>query len=445
MDKVFKFLLIVFIPLLGVSCFKETSVPVVSDFDIEIINNDYSVPVTIRVANKSVGADLYEWTFEGGEPENSNKIHPDEVVYQNAGTHKIRLEAWNTTERNMKELELYFDSAIDVRFAYTVAINNYPPVEVRFHNYSYGGSEYRWEFGGGEPSVSVNRHPPLVVFKEPGSHLVSLKVSNTRETIEFIDTIHVLPELFVDFVWEPGKDDYDMEAPFMAFLKERCTGVESYRWMIEGGQVEADSLPETTVFFENAGSYKIRLYASNGKEMKYTDKEIVVLENSNLYVVENLKFGITTALEDIGGYYSSIDRNVLKVGDLTEENGSAVDIVFWGLQDFEQCCFLSPDAAELKALPEVPQAKRTWVINRPEFYKVADFDAMKDDEALKSLSIEALSDQGVNICFTKEEIPHCVLFETWDHRKGAIKIKGVMDAGKASYVVADLKIQKEKR
>lgn len=427
------------------SCYKETPVPVHADFDIEVTDHDYSVPVRIRMENKSTGADLYAWTFEGGEPRTSNRLSPEEVVYHTAGTYTIRLEAWNTTERKVKEKIIVLDSAICATFTYAVPVNNYAPAEVVFHNHSYGGRAYHWDFGGGVPAVSAEKHPPLVVFRDPGLYVVQLKVSNTREVAEFTDTIRILPRLSVDFDWMPGEDDYDMQAPFMARLTAKCTGAVSYRWVAEGGRIGNDTLASANVIFDQPGSYSVQLCASNGKEMKCISKDITVLKNSNLYVIENLRFGITTALNRIGAYYSSEGRQVLTSGELTEESGPSVDLVFWGLQDFEQCCFLSPDAAALKALPEVPLHRHSWVINRPEYCKVSDFDAMINDDILKQLQIEENSDGDVNICFTGEEIPHCILFETWDHRKGVVKVKERVMAGKHSYVIADIKIQKEKR
>ncbi|MDE7074651.1 MAG: PKD domain-containing protein, partial [Odoribacter sp.] len=128
-----------------VSCFRETPVEVSADFEIEVVNDDYSVPVTIRVTNKTAGADLYAWTFEGGEPATSNKYHPDEIIYNRAGKYLLRLEAWNTTERKTKELTLALDSVIHAYFSYQVKMNCFSPVKADFTNNSYGGNEYYWE------------------------------------------------------------------------------------------------------------------------------------------------------------------------------------------------------------------------------------------------------------------------------------------------------------
>lgn len=430
--------------LLLYACYQETPVRINADFDVEITGNDYSVPVTVHLMNKSTGADLYEWTFEGGDPLKSNKVNPEEVVYKEPGTYTIRLEAWNTTERKVKELTVSLDSAIGAGFTYTVAINNFSPVEVTLINCSYGGTRYRWEFIGGQPETYEGKNPPVIVFTEPGLHPVHLQVFNSRERAEFTDTIRVLPALAVDFEWWPGKDDYDMEAPLVIELAARCTGVLSYLWKAEGGRIENDTLADTRIYFDKPGEYRVELKAANGKETKSVSKEIKVLENSNLYIIQDLKFGITTALNTVGGYFSSETRSVLKMKELTPVTGPTIDFVFWGLADFDQCCFLSPDLVGLKALPDIPGAAHSWFINNPDALTAGQFDVMENDELLKRLLIRENCDKDLNSYFTGNDVPHLVLFETGDYRKGVIKIKQFVQAGSNSYILADVKIQKER-
>ncbi len=443
MGKVVQGFFMLLVSGVWVSCFKETPVPVVPDFEVEIVDDDYSVPVTLRFLNKSTGADLYEWTFEGGEPEHSTQVHPDDVVYKNAGTHTVRLEAWNTTERKVKEWSVCFDSAIHAGFTYDVQVNRFSPVEIVLLNTGYGGSRYDWEFEGGVPQTYEGRTPPPVVFTGPGLHKIRLQVSNARETVEFTDTLFVLPALSVDFAWQPGKDDYDMEAPLQAEVSARCKSALSYSWKAAGARIENDTSAHTRIYFDKAGVYDVVLEAANGKETKRVTRSIHVLENSNLYKMTDLQFGITTALNTVGGYYFSKDRSVLTTGEITSRNGPDIDLVFWGLVDFIQCSFLSPDAVSSKALPAIPGARRTWVINNPEILTPEQFDGMENDALLRQFAIKEMGEGDTDVYFSGTDVPHIILFETGDHRKGAIKIKEVVYAGNGSYVLADMKIQKE--
>ena len=49
------------------SCLKETAIPILSSFSIEVAE-DKTLPIVVQLKNESYGADEYEWTFEGGEP-----------------------------------------------------------------------------------------------------------------------------------------------------------------------------------------------------------------------------------------------------------------------------------------------------------------------------------------------------------------------------------------
>ncbi len=430
--------------LLFMSCFRETPVTVYADFEVEVVDNDYSVPVTVRVTNKSAGADLYAWSFEGGEPAVSNKSNPGEIIYNRAGKYLLRLEAWNTTERKVKELTLSLDSVIHAGFTCRVKINNFSPAAFYFINNSYGGNSYYWTFSGGEPAFSEGRIPPEVVFTGPGKYPVSLQVSNDRETIEVTDTIFVLPALSVDFDWQPGPDDADMEAPVLIKAAARCTSALSYRWKVPGGTIENDTLPETFIRIDTPGTYSIELVADNLKDSGRVCREIKVLENTNLYTIRDLKFGITTALNIVGAFYSSASRNVLKAEELTSGNPE-IDFIFWGLPEFEQCSFISPDSAAFKALPDIAEARHTRIINCAGFITDAFFEGLENDAGLCRIEMTENSGQLQTAYFTDEHIPHYVLFETEDHRKGVIKIKEFVKAGKASYILVDIKVQKENR
>ena len=73
------------------------------------------------------------------------------------------------------------------------------------------------------------------------------------------------------------------------------------------------------------------------------------------------------------------------------------------------------------------------------FFSVADFDALSSGATLSSLSIKSNSNKAP---FNKEMANRIVLFETANGRKGAIKIKEYVSNGAESYIVVDIKMQK---
>lgn len=159
------------------SCLKETAVPIESAFTIEA-SEDKTSPVTIQLKNESYGADEYEWTFEGGVPGSSNQRDPGNVVFSQAGEHKITLRGWNAVEEKMSQQTLRVDSAMTIDFDFSIALKDIAPGVVSITNKSKGGSQYEWTFEGGIPSTSNLQHPGAMAFADGGEHKIHLRVFN---------------------------------------------------------------------------------------------------------------------------------------------------------------------------------------------------------------------------------------------------------------------------
>ena len=167
------------------SCSREEAVPVATDFDLTIVNEDYSVPVQVALSNRSEGADTYEWSFEGGTPSNSVQRNPGIVTYSQEGTYNITLKASNKDGVvDEKSIFVDLDASIAIDFIATVQQNSFSPVIVSLENLSEGATAYQWNFQKGSPSSSNKRDPGEVLFSEPGEHKISLRIENGRETYE---------------------------------------------------------------------------------------------------------------------------------------------------------------------------------------------------------------------------------------------------------------------
>jgi PKD repeat protein len=77
------------------SCAEEQAVPVTVSFEVEVVNNDSTVPVQVNITNTTEGADTYNWTFIGGNPSQSTDRNPGTITYTEAGDYSIVLEASN--------------------------------------------------------------------------------------------------------------------------------------------------------------------------------------------------------------------------------------------------------------------------------------------------------------------------------------------------------------
>lgn len=430
-----------------INCYREQAVGVTADFGVTIENEDHSVPVVIHLENHSTGADHYRWTFEGGTPTSSNSRQPDKVTYLTAGTYIVRLEAWNDDQRQVKEVTLQLDSAMTIGFDLTIPVNNIAPVQALITNSTMGAGTYQWTFEGGQPASFKGSTPPAITYTEAGEYTLLLEISNGCEQLSFSKTITVLPAMVPDFDIIPAFEDQDMEAPLTAALSNKTSNGLTYLWTASGGTIAQNTIYSTSVYFATAGTYTVTLEAQNGKETKVCSKNITVLPNSNLYSMQDVQMGINAAHAEIGCFYSCALRRVVRKDEVTAQNAPLIDFAFFGLDEtFRYARILSPDSVGQYAFADLPNPQHTAVVNLSESqsslnFTTADFDEMTDDGPLRVLTIAA-HDSG-DAYFTGSVTPRMVLFQTANGRKGAIKIKRFVTAGKQSYIIADIKVQKE--
>ncbi|MDR0560732.1 MAG: PKD domain-containing protein [Prevotellaceae bacterium] len=430
------------------SCYSEQPVSVNADFSIIVEDEDYSVPVNVLLENKSVGADRYLWTFEGGEPATSSSRQPGMVRYVTAGTYIIRLEAWNNDERKSKEFVLHLDSTVNAGFSIEIPVNNIMPAQAVITNHSTGGTSYRWVFEGASVGESELRNPPPVEFVRAGEHKITLDVSNGRETFTVSKTVTILPAMSLDFKIVPAFENEDMEAPFTAMLINQSVNGVRYRWSSENGQMDdSSSADSVSVTYSLPGTYIITLEADNGKEVKTVSRTVTVKPNTNLYIMQDVRLGIKSAHAGIGCFYSCNLRRVIAKDDINMENSRLIDFVFFGSDEtFSYCKIISPDSAGYYAFYDIPEAGHTATVNVLENTDISftanDFDSMTDDSILQKLPI--VENSFDNTYFTAASVPRIVLFETHDGRRGAVKIRNFVSRGQESYILADIKVQKLK-
>lgn len=433
------------------SCAKEVALPIQPDFDVEVLDNDYSVPVRVRISNQTEGADTYEWTFEGGNPSTSNDRNPGTIQYNTQGEHTIKLKASNRDGvQETDEYTLSIDEAVVPDFTIMPEGNDYAPVTVSIENKTQGASTYRWTFEGGVPSISEARTPGKIVFLEPGEHLVTLEVGNGRETHILQDTVKVSADVFADFDMVPAFADDDFQAPVTLTLVNKSLGATGFEWTSSTATPSFSTAAEPVLTISEPGLHQIKLKAFNTKRSDTKIQEITIYEDTNLRVFENIELGISTAHNSSqkGALFSTTTREVYKADEVPTEDASAIDIAFFALNpEFDFNKFVSPSEVQEYTFDAIPNATHTKFINLQESCEceaslsVADFDAMLDDTLLEPLPIEETI--GGIQDFDSTVVPRIVLFETSDGRKGAIKIKAFVQDGTNSHIVVDVKVQKQ--
>ena len=428
-----------------VSCYKETYIPVVIEFDVVAAGANYTMPVRVTPDNRTTGADYYQWTFEGGVPATSNQKQPGEITYNKAGIYTIRLEAWNDGAREEKEYTFTVFPSLLVDFGVEIPINNFAPAELKLTNTGSEAESYLWQFEGAETETSTDREPQGIIYLNEGTYTITLNAFNGFETFSISKTIEVQPALDVDFEIIPSFEDEDYESPFTASLQNQTISGINYVWSCAGGAIQNVNSENTEINISQSGTYNITLQAENGKETKTATKELIVKPNSNIYKVNDVKFGVKQAENTLGCYFSLAKRTTYKSNEVYSADEPFINLVFYSADvNLQFCKFISPTDANNFDFYRMPAATATYFINNLaetniEFSAV-DFDNMANDSPLYNLNIKTKANAT---WFSTTVLPYIILFETADGRKGAIKVKQAISAGEQSYILTDIKYQKE--
>ncbi|WP_438711690.1 PKD domain-containing protein [Aquimarina muelleri] len=450
MNKII-YILISLVLLTG--CAKEEVVPVIVDFEFEVFNEDFSIPVQVVFFNRTEGGEDYEWSFEGGVPSRSVSRNPGVIQYDAKGVYKIELTASNQDgSRDTKVIEIQIDDPVVIDFEITNLVDNFSPATYAIQNNSSGADTFSWTFEGGAPATSLVKDPGKVTFTEPGEHKITLEISNGREMYNLQKTVTVAPFLVSDFEHTVAFENDDYQVPASIQFKNTSISATEYQWDFEGASILTSTEENPEVIFTQAGKHSIILTTFNGKETKVVRKEIEFFRNTNLREIKDIKLGINTAHSSNtrGSFYSIIDRKVYTNQEVTPEIEQRIDLVFFGLSStFGRNRFVSPTKISETTFDVFQNPKSTIFINSQELcgctasLSVSQYDMMQDDVLLNSLTIQETS--GGLQDFDNTMQPRIVLFQTQEGKKGAIKIKDFVDDGQNSYILVDIKIQKESR
>ena len=435
--KKYKYLLL-FCFALFFSCLKEELLESKADFSFSETSILNGKKVTFQ--NLSTNAEQFTWTFENGTPANSNKFNPGEVIFSTVGTHKIKLVVNNKDgSKSEIEKEITVTTTSSTDFSYEILINNYAPAEVRLTNLSQNVTQNNWTFTTGTPSTSNIQNPSNVFFNSLGQQTITLQTNQGQKVITF----DVLPTLHVDFniIVPPIDDDY--KAPMKIKTLNTTISATSYQWEVIGVSPSTSIAQNPEFLLSTAGTYQVKLTATNGKQTFSLIKSITVLPYSNLSIQNDVKFGINTAHASLGSFYSTLNKAVYRNADVNSTNGSAIDLVFFGLNSsFSNNVFISPNNVSTFGFQSIPNATNTTYINKQEScgctnISSAQFDAMTDDTLLQNYTVVA---QNSN--FNTTMLPRIIPFITQDGRKGLIKIKTYTDNGLNSFIMTDIKVKK---
>jgi PKD repeat protein len=445
-----RLLYIIGILMLLSSCKKEQATQLTVDFDFQIINNNYTTPVRILFNNKTTGTALfYKWTFTNASIAEYNDKNPGEVLFTNPGAIKVKLEAWNDEERKEKTIDIILDSITIAKFSAVPRINNIAPVEFDFKFEGQGATVYNWTFTNANVGSSSAKNPSGILYNTAGTYRVFLEAKNDRGVKDTISKwITVRPPLFCDYAITPSFDDEDYEAPLVATLDNHSISALNHSWSAPGGILSSttDSLP--TVRFNLPGTYTVSYTASNGKQTQTLTKTIVVKPNSFMRTFSNVQLGINTAHPSIGSFFSTKLRKSFVKDSVNATNGAFIDICYFGLSSsFNFNKLVSPDSVQNYTFTAIPNATKTSLVNSQESCNCGTaltstaFDNIVNGNTFSSYSVvENAAGLGA---FNNSIVPRVVLFKNSSGKTGAIKIKQYVVNGLSSYIICDIKVQKD--
>ncbi|GEN72138.1 PKD domain-containing protein [Chryseobacterium lathyri] len=428
------------------ACAVEESIPVKADFSIKVINDDYSVPVKVEITNKSTGAETYQWSFEGASVTSSTEKSPLPITYASPGVYKIKLKASNKDGNvDEKEIEVKVDAAMNVDFEWQMQGSDISPVTLHMIDKSLGATQYLWEFEGGSPATS-NAQNPDVVFTTPGDHMIKLTISNGLETYSTQKTVTIQPAMTIDFNWTVDPIDNDYQAPVLLHLNNISTNAFTYEWTIVGANPATSTAVSPDINLPAAGTYTIILKAINDKETKILQKQVTVLPDANLLSFSNIQLGISSASSTVGSFFSSELGTVLKQNEVNATNGSKIDFAFFGLNSsFMYNQFVSPDEVQNTGFMAIPNATHSKIINSQELVGTqlssSGFDALNAGSDFNTITVTETN--AGKSPFSNSVVPRVILFQTADGRKGAVKVKSFVANGLSSYILVDIKVQKQ--
>ena len=432
------------------SCKREQVIDAHAEFTHEIVDENFTVPVRIKMINSSIGGNRFKWTFEGGTPASSEKQDPGIIVFNEAGSYNIKLETWNEDSRDEKSILVELDSSVTVDFDANILVNDFAPAQVAITNNTKGASSFNWTFSGGSPASSTQQDPGPIIFAGPGDHEITLTVSNGRKSFTLSKTITLQQPLQPAFAIKPGFEDEDDEAPLTATLNNTSISGLTWKWTSTGGVISNDTARSPEIHFTTPGAYTITLTADNKKEQKTVSNSITVLPDNNLRSFSNISLGISLAHSSTGSFFSTKLRKKFTAADDLSETGKDIDIIFYGLsKSFNYNRFISPDSAGHYSFNPIPGANPVTIINSLEYSPYAGsinpglFDEMNNDQLLRSISIETSASSWKQ--FDNSTVPRILLFEKSNGIKGAIRVKQFVQDEQRSYIVVDIKVQKEPR
>jgi gliding motility-associated-like protein len=227
---------------------------------------DSTLTDTVDFYNKSGNAESFRWDFGDGSPLYTT-ASPTKVthVYASYGTFKVVLIATSKDGcEKSATTTVIFNKAVETFFTLdSSALSGCVPHSVMPVNKSLNADQYVWNFGDGTAAVTVNNMSPFNhLYVKPGTYVISLKASNSCNSLSFnSDSIKVEQLPVSKFTVNPTSGC----APQTVTFKNKSmvtSPVSSYHWDFGDGSVWGGTEEPGAKIYQE-GTWKIMLVATN--------------------------------------------------------------------------------------------------------------------------------------------------------------------------------------
>lgn len=216
-------------------------------------NTTGCTPFTVNFTNLSVGANTYNWTFQGGTPGTSTAQNPS-VVYATAGVFDVTLIVSNAIGSDTLTLDNYITVNTAPTVGFTSSING---TNVAFTNTSTNATSYAWTFGDGGTSTATN---PTHTYATDGVYTVVLSAMNNCDTVNSTQTVTIVTAPTSGFSANNTTGCATFTVQFNNLSSSNAT---SWAWSFPGGSPSSSTAQNPSVSYATAGTYSVTLIASN--------------------------------------------------------------------------------------------------------------------------------------------------------------------------------------